>query len=123
MTMSAGVRWKEDYIDLHSDVALAGGEEMVGGVPPLVDGHRRQFRQCRPPWDWACAMGFDCSDSRGGALRLAGVSRTDGHMRSTGDRGACAQQEILRRFVPHPFEVALLNPICCVASPFRQNNV
>jgi len=36
MTMSSGVRWKEDYIDLRSDIALAGGEEMVGGVPPLV---------------------------------------------------------------------------------------
>jgi hypothetical protein len=36
MTMSSGVRWKEDYVDLRSDVAFAGGEEMVGGVPPLV---------------------------------------------------------------------------------------
>jgi CubicO group peptidase (beta-lactamase class C family) len=48
MTMSSGVRWKEDYIDLHSDVALAGGEEMVGGVPPLVAYAARLDREATP---------------------------------------------------------------------------
>jgi hypothetical protein len=31
---SAFVRWNEDYVDLRSDVALAGGEDMADGVPP-----------------------------------------------------------------------------------------
>jgi CubicO group peptidase (beta-lactamase class C family) len=48
MTMSSGVRWKEDYIDLRSDVALAGGEEMVGGVPPLVAYAARLDREAQP---------------------------------------------------------------------------
>jgi len=48
MTMSSGVRWKEDYIDLRSDVALAGGEEMVGGVPPLVAYAKRLNREAKP---------------------------------------------------------------------------
>jgi CubicO group peptidase (beta-lactamase class C family) len=48
MTMSSGVRWKEDYIDLRSDVALAGGEEMVGGVPPLVAYAARLEREATP---------------------------------------------------------------------------
>ncbi len=48
MTMSSGVRWKEDYIDLRSDVALAGGEEMVDGVPPLVAYAARLDREAPP---------------------------------------------------------------------------
>ena len=48
MTMSSGVRWKEDYVDVHSDVALAGGEEMVGGVPPLVAYAARLKREAQP---------------------------------------------------------------------------
>jgi CubicO group peptidase (beta-lactamase class C family) len=48
MTMSSGVRWKEDYVDLRSDVALAGGEEMVGGVPPLVAYAARLDREAQP---------------------------------------------------------------------------
>src|ERR1700722_1108615 len=48
MTMSCGVRWKEDYIDLRSDIALAGGEEMVGGVPPLVAYAKRLDREATP---------------------------------------------------------------------------
>jgi CubicO group peptidase (beta-lactamase class C family) len=48
MTMSSGVRWKEDYVDLTSDVALAGGEEMVGDVPPLVAYAARLEREAKP---------------------------------------------------------------------------
>lgn len=48
MTMSSGVRWREDYVDLTSDVALAGGEEMVGGVPPLVAYAKRLDREAKP---------------------------------------------------------------------------
>ena len=48
MTMSSGVRWKEDYIDLRSDIALAGGEEMVSGVPPLVAYAKRLDREATP---------------------------------------------------------------------------
>jgi CubicO group peptidase (beta-lactamase class C family) len=48
MTMSSGVRWKEDYLDLRSDVALAGGEEMVDGVPPLVAYAARLKREAQP---------------------------------------------------------------------------
>jgi len=48
MTMSSGVRWKEDYVDLRSDVALAGGENMVGGVPPLVAYAARLDREAQP---------------------------------------------------------------------------
>jgi CubicO group peptidase (beta-lactamase class C family) len=48
MTMSSGVRWKEDYVDLTSDIALAGGEEMVGGVPPLVAYAARLDREAKP---------------------------------------------------------------------------
>jgi len=48
MTMSSGVRWKEDYVDLRSDVALAGGEKMVGGVPPLVAYAARLKREAKP---------------------------------------------------------------------------
>ena len=48
MTMSSGVRWKEDYVDLTSDIALAGGEEMVGGVPPLVAYAKRLDREAKP---------------------------------------------------------------------------
>ena len=48
MTMSSGVRYKEDVVDLRSDVALAGGEEMVGGVPPLVAYAARLDREAQP---------------------------------------------------------------------------
>jgi CubicO group peptidase (beta-lactamase class C family) len=48
MTMSSGVRWKEDYIDLTSDIALAGGEEMVDGVPPLAAYAKRLDREAKP---------------------------------------------------------------------------
>jgi CubicO group peptidase (beta-lactamase class C family) len=48
MTMSSGVRYKEDVVDPHSDVALAGGEEMVGGVPPLVAYAARLDREATP---------------------------------------------------------------------------
>jgi len=48
MTMSSGVRWNEDYIDLTSDIALAGGKEMVGGVPPLVAYAKRLDREAKP---------------------------------------------------------------------------
>ena len=48
MTMSSGVRWREDYVDLTSDVALAGGEKMVGGVPPLVAYAKRLEREATP---------------------------------------------------------------------------
>ena len=48
MTMSSGVRWNEDYFDLRSDVALAGGEDMVGGVPPLVAYAARLEREAEP---------------------------------------------------------------------------
>ena len=48
MTMSSGVRWNEDYVDLTSDIALAGGEEMVGGVPPLVAYAKRLEREAQP---------------------------------------------------------------------------
>jgi CubicO group peptidase (beta-lactamase class C family) len=48
MTMSSGVRWKEDYVDLSSDIALAGGKEMVGGVPPLVAYAARLDREAQP---------------------------------------------------------------------------
>ena len=48
MTMSSGVRWNEDYVDLTSDIALAGGEEMVGGVPPLVAYAKRLDREAKP---------------------------------------------------------------------------
>jgi CubicO group peptidase (beta-lactamase class C family) len=48
MTMSSGVRWKEDYVDLRSDIALAGGEEVVGGVPPLVAYAKRLDREATP---------------------------------------------------------------------------
>ena len=48
MTMSSGVRYKEDVVDRHSDVALAGGEEMVGGVPPLVAYAKRLDREATP---------------------------------------------------------------------------
>ena len=48
MTMSAGVRYNEVVIDLRSDVALAGGEEMVGGVPPLVAYAKRLDREATP---------------------------------------------------------------------------
>jgi CubicO group peptidase (beta-lactamase class C family) len=48
MTMSSGVRYNEDVVDLHSDVALAGGEEMVGGVPPLVAYAARLKREAKP---------------------------------------------------------------------------
>jgi CubicO group peptidase (beta-lactamase class C family) len=48
LTMSSGVRWNEDYVDLTSDVALAGGEEMVGGVPPLVAYAARLEREAKP---------------------------------------------------------------------------
>ena len=48
MTMSSGVRYKEDVVDLRSDVALAGGEEMVDGVPPLVAYAKRLDRDAQP---------------------------------------------------------------------------
>jgi CubicO group peptidase (beta-lactamase class C family) len=48
MTMSSGVRYNEDVIDLRSDVALAGGEEMIGGVPPLVAYAARLDREAKP---------------------------------------------------------------------------
>jgi CubicO group peptidase (beta-lactamase class C family) len=48
MTMSSGVRYNEDVTDLRSDVALAGGEEMVGGVPPLVAYAARLAREAQP---------------------------------------------------------------------------
>ncbi len=48
MTMSSGVRYKEDVVDLRSDVALAGGEEMVGNVPPLVAYAARLDREAQP---------------------------------------------------------------------------
>jgi len=48
MTMSSGVRYKEDVVDQRSDVALAGGEEMVGGVPPLVAYAKRLDREAQP---------------------------------------------------------------------------
>jgi len=48
MTMSSGVRYKEDVVDQRSDVALAGGEEMVGGVPPLVAYAARLDREAQP---------------------------------------------------------------------------
>lgn len=48
MTMSSGVSYNEDVVDLHSDVALAGGEEMVGGVPPLVAYAARLDREATP---------------------------------------------------------------------------
>ena len=48
MTMSSGVRWNEDYVDLTSDIALAGGEEMVGDVPPLVAYAKRLDREVKP---------------------------------------------------------------------------
>jgi CubicO group peptidase (beta-lactamase class C family) len=48
MTMSSGVRYNEDVIDLRSDVALAGGEEMVGSVPPLVAYAARLDREATP---------------------------------------------------------------------------
>jgi CubicO group peptidase (beta-lactamase class C family) len=48
MTMSSGVRYNEDVADLRSDVALAGGEEMVGGVPPLVAYAARLAREAQP---------------------------------------------------------------------------
>ena len=48
MTMSSGVRWNEDYVDLTSDIALAGGEEMVGDVPPLVAYAKRLEREAKP---------------------------------------------------------------------------
>jgi CubicO group peptidase (beta-lactamase class C family) len=48
MTMSSGVRYKEDVVDQRSDVALAGGEEMVGGVPPLVAYAKRLDREAKP---------------------------------------------------------------------------
>jgi CubicO group peptidase (beta-lactamase class C family) len=48
MTMSSGVRYNEDVTDLRSDVALAGGEEMVGGVPPLVAYAARLKREVKP---------------------------------------------------------------------------
>jgi CubicO group peptidase (beta-lactamase class C family) len=48
MTMSSGVRYNEDIIDLRSDVALAGGQEMVGGVPPLVAYAARLEREAQP---------------------------------------------------------------------------
>jgi CubicO group peptidase (beta-lactamase class C family) len=48
MTMSSGVRYNEDVIDLRSDVALAGGEEMVGSVPPLVAYAVRLDREAQP---------------------------------------------------------------------------
>ena len=48
MTMSSGVRYNEDVVDLRSDVALAGGEEMVGGVPPLVAYAKRLDRESKP---------------------------------------------------------------------------
>ena len=48
MTMSSGVRWREDYVDLTSDVALAGGGKMVGGVPPLVAYAKRLEREAKP---------------------------------------------------------------------------
>lgn len=48
MTMSSGVRWNEDYVDLRSDVALAGGEDMADGVPPLVAYAARLEREAQP---------------------------------------------------------------------------
>lgn len=48
MTMSSGVRYSEDVTDLRSDVALAGGEEMVGGIPPLVAYAKRLEREAKP---------------------------------------------------------------------------
>jgi CubicO group peptidase (beta-lactamase class C family) len=48
MTMSSGVRYNEDVVDLRSDVALAGGEQMVGGVPPLVAYAARLDREAQP---------------------------------------------------------------------------
>ena len=48
MTMSSGVRYNEDVVDLRSDVALAGGEEMVGGVSPLVAYAARLEREAKP---------------------------------------------------------------------------
>jgi CubicO group peptidase (beta-lactamase class C family) len=48
MTMNSGVRWREDYVDLRSDVALAGGEQMVDGVPPLVAYAARLEREAQP---------------------------------------------------------------------------
>ena len=48
MTMSSGVRYNESVVDLRSDVALAGGEEMVGGVPPLVAYAARLDREAQP---------------------------------------------------------------------------
>lgn len=48
VTMSSGVRYKEDVVDQHSDVALAGGEEMVDGVPPLVAYAKRLDREATP---------------------------------------------------------------------------
>jgi CubicO group peptidase (beta-lactamase class C family) len=48
MTMSSGVRYNEDVVDLRSDVALAGGEEMVGDVPPLVAYAARLKREAKP---------------------------------------------------------------------------
>ena len=48
MTMSSGARYNEDVVDLRSDVALAGGEEMIGGVPPLVAYAARLEREAQP---------------------------------------------------------------------------
>jgi CubicO group peptidase (beta-lactamase class C family) len=48
MTMNSGVRWNEDYDDLRSDIALAGGEAMVDGVPPLVAYAARLEREAQP---------------------------------------------------------------------------
>jgi CubicO group peptidase (beta-lactamase class C family) len=48
MTMSSGVRYREDVVDLTSDVALAGGGPMVNGVPPLVAYAARLKREARP---------------------------------------------------------------------------
>jgi CubicO group peptidase (beta-lactamase class C family) len=46
--MSSGVRYREDVADSTSDVALAGGAQMVDGVPPLVAYATKLKREANP---------------------------------------------------------------------------
>jgi CubicO group peptidase (beta-lactamase class C family) len=48
LTMSSGVRYREDVADSTSDVALAGGAQMVDGVPPLIAYAARLQREAKP---------------------------------------------------------------------------
>jgi CubicO group peptidase (beta-lactamase class C family) len=48
MTMSSGLMWNEEYSDLTSDVALAGGADPVDGRSPMVT-YAMKLKRAHPP--------------------------------------------------------------------------